>query len=141
MTVMDTTRVGAPAPTLAAATDGLDPAAVRKVARADRRAELFAVVREAMQQCGFPAAAYSFKVVALDADGWRFLVLVDLAPALATSEAQPEPVQALVAQAAKARAGLEVEGVYWRPTAAESGGGDEDAAPSPPPGVAAGEPG
>jgi hypothetical protein len=99
---------------------GLDPAAVRKVERADRRAQLFAVVREAMAQCGFPAEGYRFKVVALDADGWRYLVLVDLAPALEASEADPGPVQGLVAVAAKMRAGVVVEGVYWRPAAAEA---------------------
>lgn len=134
MTVMDSTRPEVPQAD-PVAVDGLDPAAVRKVARADRRAELFAVVREAMQQCGFPAEAYSFKVVALDADGWRFLVLVDLAPTLAASEAQPEPVQALVALAAKKRAGLVVEGVYWRPTAAapaEEGAAAAASAPSTP---------
>lgn len=98
---------------------GLDPAAVRKVERADRRAQLFAVVREAMAQCGFPAEGYRFKVVALDADGWRYLVLVDLAPALEASEADPGPVQGLVAVAAKMRADIVVEGVYWRPAAAE----------------------
>lgn len=140
MTVMDSTRPTAPD---SAAADGLDPAAVRKVARADRRAELFAVVREAMQRCGFPADAYSFKVVALDADGWRFLVLVDLAATLAASEAQPEPesVQALVALAAKTRAGVVVEGVYWRPTAAAPGDGDAQAAESPPPKAAVDEQG
>jgi hypothetical protein len=105
----------------AAAAAGLDPAAVRKVERADRRTQLFAVVREAMAQCGFPAEGYRFKVVALDADGWRYLVLVDLAPALEASEADPGPVQGLVAVAAKMRADIVVEGVYWRPAAAEPG--------------------
>jgi hypothetical protein len=105
----------------AAAAAGLDPAAVRKVERADRRTQLFAVVREAMAQCGFPAEGYRFKVVALDAEGWRYLVLVDLAPALEASEADPGPVQGLVAVAAKMRADIVVEGVYWRPAAAEPG--------------------
>lgn len=103
------------------ATTGLDPAAVRKVERADRREQLFSVVREAMAQCGFPTEGYSFKVVALDAEGWRYLVLVDLAPALHASEADPGPVQGLVAVAAKMRAGLVVDGVYWRPAATEAG--------------------
>lgn len=124
MTVFDKTRLDA------AASAHLDPAAVRKVERADRRAALFAVVREAMAQCGFPADGYSFKVVALDADGWRYLVLVDLAPALEASEADPGPVQGLVAVAAKMRADLVVEGVYWRPAAA--GHGDAAAATDAP---------
>lgn len=98
---------------------GLDPAAVRKVERADRRAQLFAVVREAMAQCGFPADGYRFKVVVLDADGWRYLVLVDLAPALQASEADPTAVQTMVTVGARMRADITVEGVYWRPAAAE----------------------
>jgi hypothetical protein len=117
MTVLDKMRPESSQASTSATPPGLDPAAVRKVARADRRAKLFAVVRDAMQQCGFPAVGYRCKAVALDADGWRFLVLIDLAPTLAASEAQPEPVQALVVQAAYARAGMVVDGVYWRPGA------------------------
>lgn len=104
----------------ASASMALDPAAVRKVERADRRAQLFAVVREAMAQCGFPEDGYRFKVVALDADGWRYLVLIDLSPALEASEADPGLVQGLVVQEATARARIVVEGVYWRPAAAEA---------------------
>lgn len=105
----------------AGAAAGLDPAAVRKVERADRRALLFTVVREAMAQCGFPVDGYRFKVVALDADGWRYLVLVDLSSALEASEADPGAVQGLVVQAARARAEIAVDGVYWRPAEAEPG--------------------
>ena len=100
------------------ASTAADAAAVRKFERAERREQLYAVVRAALSEAGFPADGCSFKVVALDADGWRYLVLIDVAQALAGAAAEPERVQDLVIVGARSRAGLQVDGVWWRPAAA-----------------------
>lgn len=94
-----------------------DAAAVRKFERAERREQLYAVVRAALAEAGFPPDGCTFKVVALDAEGWRYLVLVDVAQALAGAQAEPERVQDLVVLGARSRAGLQVDGVWWRPAA------------------------
>jgi len=57
----------------------LDPAAVRKFERSERREWVYSVVREAMLHAGVLSSRYKFKVLALDERGRRFLVMVDLA--------------------------------------------------------------
>jgi hypothetical protein len=86
----------------------------RKVERAARRELLYAVVREAMVRAGVLSASYKFKVLSLDTEGRQFLIMVDLARGTGGDAANLSEIEALIAQSAKARHGMEVTAVYWR---------------------------
>lgn len=92
----------------------LEPAAVLKVERTERREWVYSVVREAMLHAGVLSASYKFKVLALDERGRRFLVMVDLARGLAGDTVQLLRVESQITQTAKARYDLEINAVYWR---------------------------
>jgi hypothetical protein len=86
----------------------------RKVERAARRELLYAVVREAMVRAGVLSASYKFKVLSLDTEGRQFLIMVDLARGTGGDAGNLSEIEALIAQSAKARHGMEVTAVYWR---------------------------
>lgn len=86
----------------------------RKNERMARRELLYAVVREAMMRAGVLSSGYKFKVLSLDARGRQFLVMVDLARDHSGETARLAEIEALVAQAAKARHDIVVTAVYWR---------------------------
>lgn len=67
-----------------------------------------------MVRVGVLSASYKFKVLALDARGLQFLVMIDLARDFAGDTAALAEIEALIAQTAKARHGLRVSAVYWR---------------------------
>lgn len=86
----------------------------RKSERIARRELLYQVVREAMTKAGVLSASYKFKVLSLDPKGQQFLVMVDLAREYGTGTSSLAEIEAMVAQAAKARFGIVVTAVYWR---------------------------
>jgi hypothetical protein len=88
--------------------------AKRKSDRAARRELLYAVVREAMVRAGVLSASYKFKVLSLDAEGHQFLIMVDLEHGAGGDAAHLAEIEALIAQAAKARHNMQVTAVYWR---------------------------
>jgi hypothetical protein len=86
----------------------------RKGERMARRELLYAVVRQAMMRAGVLSSGYKFKVLSLDAKGHQFLVMIDLARTYGREAARLADIEATIAQAAKARHEILVEGVYWR---------------------------
>jgi len=86
----------------------------RKQERLERREVLYAVVREAMVRAGVLSSSYKFKVLSLDPRGRQFLVMVDLAHGAAGDTHRLSEIEAMVAQAAKARYDILVAAVYWR---------------------------
>jgi hypothetical protein len=86
----------------------------RKSERMARRELLYSVVREAMTRAGVLSSGYKFKVLSLDPRGRQFLVMVDLARDHGGETARLAEIEALIAQAAKARHDILVTAVYWR---------------------------
>lgn len=82
--------------------------------RANRREQLYAIVREAMVRVGILSAGYKFKALALDNVGRRFVVMMDLAPAYAPDATQQRNIEALIAELARTRLEISVHAVYWR---------------------------
>src|SRR2546427_10325473 len=66
------------------------------------------------RSAGVLSASYKFKVLSLDNVGQRFVVMMDLARAYASETARLSEIEAMLAQAAKARMGAVVTAVYWR---------------------------
>jgi hypothetical protein len=86
----------------------------RKHERMARRELLYSVVRESMMRAGVLSSGYKFKVLSLDGRGRQFLVMVDLARDGGMQTAQLGEIEAMIAQAAKARHDILVTAVYWR---------------------------
>lgn len=86
----------------------------RRTERAARRELLFTVVRECMNRAGVLSASYKFKVLSLDSRGRQFLVMVDLPGVQLASSERLADIEAMVAQAAKARHDIGVAAMYWR---------------------------
>lgn len=87
----------------------------RRGRRVLRREQLFAVVRESMIRGGVLSTSYEFKVLTLDADGDRFLVLIDLAlPAEVMPDAHLLEIERWIQASAGARHEMKVGSVYWR---------------------------
>lgn len=86
----------------------------RRSERSERREQLYSVVRDVMVRAGVLSASYKFKVLSLDSAGQRFVVMMDLARAYAGETARLSEIEAMLAQAAKARMGAAVSAVYWR---------------------------
>lgn len=82
--------------------------------RSARREQLYVIVREAMVRVGILSAGYKFKVLSLDTNGQRFVVMVDLAPAYAADATQQRSIESLIAELARARMDAGVHAVYWR---------------------------
>lgn len=89
-------------------------AANRKNERLERRELLYGVVRDSMIRAGVLAASYKFKVLSLDALGQQYLIMMDLANQSAGDTGRLADIEAMIAQAAKARHDILVTAVYWR---------------------------
>ena len=117
---MDATRPVMPRRGQAAQKDAAQPAtsnaqpANRKGERMARRELLYTVVRESMMRAGVLSSSYKFKVLSLDPRGRQFLVMVDLAAGHGGETGRLAEIEALIAQAAKARYDILVSAVYWR---------------------------
>ncbi len=80
-----------------------------------RREQLYSVVRESLIRAGVLSTSYEFKVLALDANGDGFLVLVDLAlPADAIPDEYLLEIERWIQTSARSRHSMQIEAVYWR---------------------------
>jgi hypothetical protein len=87
----------------------------RRGRRILRREQLYSVVRESLIRAGVLSTSYEFKVLALDANGDAFLVLMDLAlPAEAIPDEYLLEIERWVQTSARSRHSMLVEAVYWR---------------------------
>ena len=86
----------------------------KKSARHQRRELLYAVVRESMNRAGILAATFKFKVLSLDPQGTRYMVMMDLSAWPEAGAAALMTMEADIIQAAQARHALQVTAVYWR---------------------------
>jgi hypothetical protein len=86
----------------------------RRSERLEQRERLYSVVRESMVRSGVLSSGYKFKVLALDARGGQFLVMMDLAQEFGRESQRLSEIEALIAQGAKQRFGIVVTAVYWR---------------------------
>lgn len=87
----------------------------RRGRRILRREQLYSVVRESLIRAGVLSTSYEFKVLALDANGDAFLVLMDLAlPAEAIPDEYLLEIERWVQTSARSRHSMQVEAVYWR---------------------------
>lgn len=86
----------------------------RRSERLEQRERLYSVVRESMVRAGVLSSGYKFKVLALDARGGQFLVMMDLAQEFGRESQRLSEIEALIAQGAKQRFGIVVTAVYWR---------------------------
>ncbi|MDG5974060.1 hypothetical protein H010_02287 [Hydrogenophaga taeniospiralis CCUG 15921] len=87
----------------------------RRGRRILRREQLFSVVRESLIRGGVLSTSYEFKVLTLDSNGDKFLVLVDLAlPAEAMPDEYLLEIERWIQASASARHEMTVGSVYWR---------------------------
>ena len=87
----------------------------RRGRRILRREQLYSVVRESLIRAGVLSTSYEFKVLALDANGDGFLVLVDLAlPADAIPDEYLLEIERWIQTSARSRHSMQIEAVYWR---------------------------
>jgi len=96
-------------------TDAGPAAASRRQQRQERRARLYAVVREAMVRAGMLSSAYSFKVLSLEPHGRQYIIMVDLAREGLPDIRQQEVIEQQIRRDAKAQHDLLITAVYWRP--------------------------
>lgn len=85
-----------------------------KTERLENRELIYSVVRDAMIRAGVLAASYKFKVLSLDARGRQYLIMMDLVNPSAEVTARLTEIEAMMAEAAKARHDILVTAVYWR---------------------------
>lgn len=90
-----------------------DPAPSAPAERAQRREQLYEVVREGMMHAGVLSSGYKFKVLALDPRGRQFLIMMDLADQ-ALPEERWQGCESALTQAAQARFDITIKAVYWR---------------------------
>lgn len=96
----------------------------RRGRRILRREQLFGIVRESMIRGGVLSASYEFKVLALDGNADKFLVLVDLAlPADAMPDEYLLEIERWVQSSARSRHSMDIPAIYWRrkPSAEQRG--------------------
>lgn len=87
----------------------------RRGRRLLRREQLFSVVRESLIRGGVLSASYEFKVMSLEANGDRFMVLLNLAvPARTMPDEYLLEIESWMLKSAKLRYDIEVVAVYWR---------------------------
>ncbi len=87
----------------------------RRGRRILRREQLYSVVRESLIRAGVLSTSYEFKVLALDANGDGFLVLIDLAlPAEAIPDEYLLEIERWIQTSARSRHSMQIEAVYWR---------------------------
>ncbi len=93
---------------------GAVPFSTREL-RAQRREQLFALVREHMIRAGVLSGAYKFKALTLDKTGNHFLVLMDIqTDSVPHDPAHLSGLEAALQKAAKDLLQIEVKYVYWR---------------------------
>lgn len=85
-----------------------------QAARLQRREQLYGVVREAMARAGVLSADYAFKVLMLDTQGERFIVMLDVAKEYSANVGLWSDTEAWITRSAQIRLGIEVKSVYWR---------------------------
>lgn len=96
----------------------------RRGRRILRREQLFGIVRESMIRGGVLSTSYEFKVLAMDANADKFLVLVELA---LSADTMPDDylleIEGWVQHSARSRHAMEVPAIYWRrkPSAEQRG--------------------
>jgi len=100
--------------------------------RAVRREALYGVIRDVMMRVGILSSAYKFKVLSLDQDGIKFLVMVDLAPEYVNDAARLNDIEGQLAQEAHVRCRILVTAVYWRANGAFLGAGKKSTPPIAP---------
>ncbi len=81
--------------------------------RRSHREKLFTLVRSALASVALPAKRYKFKVLALDAAGTSFVVMIDLAGAPDGAAAALKAVEDLICSTAAVGQDFLVQGVYW----------------------------
>jgi hypothetical protein len=86
----------------------------RKSERLEHRELLYTVVHDAMIRAGVLAAAYKFKVLSLDARGLQYMIMMDLIHQPVGGAHRLAEIEAMMAQAAKARHDMVITAVYWR---------------------------
>jgi len=79
-----------------------------------RREALYGVVRDVMMRAGVLSGRYKFKVLALDQNGIKFLVMVDVAPEYTNNTVRLSDIEGQIAQEAHLRCRILVTAVYWR---------------------------
>ncbi len=85
-----------------------------KTERLGQRELLYGVVRDTMTRAGVLTASYKFKVLSLDTRGRQYLIMMDLVSMSAGQTGHLAEIEAMLAQAAKARHDILVTAVYWR---------------------------
>lgn len=94
--------------------DSQDPSREVRLQRRSNRDQLFALVRSALAGVALPAKTYKFKVMALDAAGSSFIVMIDLAGPPDGAGPALKAVEDLICSTAAVGQDLQVQGVYWR---------------------------
>jgi hypothetical protein len=74
------------------------------------------IVRDAMLLSEVLSGSYKFKALALDREGDKFAVLMDIPAPLQGGTARQVAVESLVMRLAKIRHGIIVTAIYWRST-------------------------
>ena len=87
--------------------------AQRRALRHMRREQLHTVVRDAMISAGVLSASYKFKVLSLDPQAGKLMVLMELAPQFGGQLERLIEIEHAIAKNAKANFGLGVAAVYW----------------------------
>lgn len=91
-----------------------DTASLRKKERARLRDLLYKVVRESMVRAGVLSSNFSFKVLATDPRGQKFIVMMNLARDFGGEILQLAEIETMICEAARARHNITVSAVYWR---------------------------
>ncbi len=95
------------------AQDSQDPSREVRHQRRSNREQLFSLVRSALAGVTLPAKTYKFKVMALDAAGSSFIVMIDLACSPDGAGPALKAVEDLICATAAVGQDLRVQGVYW----------------------------
>lgn len=83
--------------------------------RGHRKEQLFGVLKENMARAGVLSSAYKFKVLTVDRQGRRFIVMFDVDSD--ATDCRPAALQALertIQDEALEHTGAEIQAVYWR---------------------------
>lgn len=88
----------------------------RNIERLEHRELLYKVVHDSMIRAGVLAASYKFKVLSLDTRGLQYMIMMDLVNQSAGDSRRLAEIEAMMAQAAKARHEILITAVYWRVT-------------------------
>lgn len=86
----------------------------RRNERLERRELLYGVVRECMTAAGVLSSTYKFKVLSLDSNGRKYLIMVDMPREYMSSVAQFAETEGAIARSAKDRYDILITAVYWR---------------------------